>query len=599
MPYGAATPQPPTHPAAPRSVLAELLDQHYRTHPRALLVALPFALLALWVLRNALPHTFLAAWAILFFAVNLVRAVAARTYSLTPPEDRDERPWARRAVAGHAFGGIAWGILGAGTIVMRPEAPEYALIIFFIFAIFATFQVANPSRYPPAYYAWLAASMGPTLIAALLQDSEVYRSLVALGAIFVFTVSFVGRHSHRLMLDSISKELERSRLLDELIAKSNALDEANRAKTRFLAAASHDLRQPMQAAVLLVESLQERTREAENRRIVESIRNSVISMSALLNAILDVSRFDAGTVKPERSHFPVAQVLDRLRGQFAQAAKQKHLEFRVRPCDAVVETDPILLYRVLVNFCNNALQYTAAGGVLVGCRRRGAGVVIEVWDTGVGIAADKHREIFREFHQLANPQRDRGQGLGLGLAIVERTAGLLGHALALRSRPGRGSVFSIAVPVGDAAQVRAVDRPAIADLAGCTVLVIEDEAEIRAAMTILLEGWQCRVLAAASASEADAVLGRAGRSPDVLLVDYRLPGHENGVKLLQRLQQLHPGAGAILITGDVDPAILREAGDAGCQILHKPLRPARLRSLLGGFWRARTAAARDAAPTVP
>jgi hypothetical protein len=570
-----------------------MLDQHVSAYMRAFAVATPFAILAVWVLRNTLPRGFLVGWVVAFLAINLVRSMAARKFTETVPGQRNERVWALRATAGHGLGGSIWGVLGAGTIVLAPASPEYSLIIFFIFTIFATVQAANPSRYPPAYWAWVIGAVGPTLVAAVLQDSEVYRSLFALGVAFIFTLWIVGRRSHRMMLDGIAKELERQRLMEDLVRQTQALDEANHAKTRFLAAASHDLRQPMQAVVLLVESLQERIREPEHKRIAESIRTSVVSMSALLNAILDVSKFDAGTVKVERSHFPVSQVLERLASEFALRARQKGLAFRVRASTAVVETDPILLYRILANFCNNALQYTPTGGILVGCRTRGRNIAIEVWDTGIGIPADQHREIFREFHQLANPHRDRGQGLGLGLAIVERTAKLLELPLAVRSREDLGSVFSISVPRGDPRQVRIVEAARAEALDGCTVLVIEDESEIRAAMHVLLEGWGARVIAAATAADADAELAKLPVAPHVALVDYRLPGNENGVRILERLRERYPDSGGILITGDIGPEVLREAQAAGFEILHKPIRPARLRSLLGALWR------RAAQPRVP
>ena len=594
MPYGAKSPPTSTEAlagSAPENlVLGQVLQQHFGAYQRALLVASLFAILAVWLLRNALPHAFLLAWLAYFAGVNVVRILFGRSYRQLPESARDEQRWRVVALTAHATGGSAWGILGAATILFRPESPEYSLIFFFIFAIFATFQVANPSRYPPAYYAWVATSMGPTLVAALMQNTEIYRSIAGVGAIFVFTVSLVGRHSHKLMMDAFAKQVERTQLLESLIAQKDALDAASRAKTRFLAAASHDLRQPMQAVVLLVESLQERVQNPENRRIVESIRTSVIAMSALLNAILDVSKFDAGTVKVERTHFPVALVLDRLRNSFSYPATQKYLSFRVRRSAAIVETDAILLYRILTNLCNNALQYTQEGGILIGCRRRPDGLAIEVWDTGVGIPEDKYQEIFREFHQLANPQRDRTQGLGLGLAIVERTAALLDHRVEVRSRVGRGSVFSIVLPHGDPAKVREREAPASADqLDGCTVLVVEDEAEIRAAMTILLEGWRCKVLAASSGTEADALLLREDDAPDAILADYRLPGPENGIQIMRRLRRRFPGVGGVLITGDIGPETLREAEDAGYQILHKPLRPARLRALLGSLWRARLA----------
>jgi hypothetical protein len=187
-----------------------MLDQHVGAYMRAIAVATPFAILAVWVLRNTLPHRFLAAWVAGFLAINLVRSMAARKFAATAPEHRNERVWALRAIAGHGLGGSMWGILGAATIVLAPGSPEYSLIIFFIFTIFATFQAANPSRYPPAYWAWITAAMGPPLFAAVLQDSEIYRTLFTLGVVFVFSLWVVSRRSHRMMVDGIATDLERS-----------------------------------------------------------------------------------------------------------------------------------------------------------------------------------------------------------------------------------------------------------------------------------------------------------------------------------------------------------------------------------------------------
>jgi CheY-like chemotaxis protein len=318
-------------------------------------------------------------------------------------------------------------------------------------------------------------------------------------------------------------------------------------------------------------------------------------MAALLNGILDISKFEAGTVKPERSHFPVGNILERLRGTHAEHAVRKGLDFRVVRSNAIVETDPILLYRILANLASNALRYTDRGRVLVGCRRRADGLAIEVWDTGCGITEADQRVIFEEFHQLGNPQRDRDQGMGLGLAIVDRTARLLHHPIAVKSRVGHGSMFSITVPYGDAQAMRAPERGRQgewASLDGCTVLVVEDERDIRAAMTLLLESWGCEVLCAASGAEALSLLDSRDAAPDVVLADYRLPGEDNGIRVICAVRERHPGTSGILISGDVAPTVLKEAEVSGFKLLHKPIRPARLRSLLGNVWRERTAARR-------
>lgn len=550
----------------------------------------------MWLLRNVLPQAFLWVWLLLFISINGVRLAASRRFMAAAREERLAARWPAIATVGHGAGGAAWGTLGAVTVILRPDAPEYLLVSLFVIAIFAVFQAANPSRYPPAYYAWLGLAMGPPLVAAMLQGREVYLAVAAVVVIFAVAVTMVGRSTQRMMVEATVRDLERARLLDELTRQKDALDEANRAKTRFLAAASHDLRQPMQAITLLVESLQERVREPATGAIVESIRSSVSTMAALLNSILDISKFDAGTVRPERSHFPVGPVLERLRHAYGEAASRKGLRLRVVASSAIVHTDAVLLYRILANLVSNAVRHTAAGGVLVGCRRRGNGISIEVCDTGPGLTEAEQREVFREFVQLGNPQRDREQGLGLGLAIVERTVQLLGHRLEVRSRPGRGSIFALHVGYGDASQVRPVaECDESMSLAGCRVLVVDDERAVSEAMQLLLTGWGCEVLLASSGAHARDQLARLGEAPGIVVADYRLPGGEDGIAVLDAIRARYPQAAGILVSGDIGPEVLRRAEGSGYTLLHKPLRPARLRALMGNLWRGRTPA-RDTQP---
>ncbi|HEX5130374.1 MAG TPA: hybrid sensor histidine kinase/response regulator [Usitatibacter sp.] len=523
--------------------------------------------------------------------MNAARLDAARRFMAAAGSEREDPRWRTIAVVGHGAGGAAWGVLGAATVMLRPDAPEHLLVTLFIVAIFAVFQAANPSRYPAAYYAWIGLAIGPPLVAALLQGREVYVAISALGLMFLAATMIVGRSTQRLMVESTARELERARLMQSLIAQKAEVDEANRAKTRFLAAASHDLRQPMQAITLLVESLQERAREPATREIVESIRTSVGTMAALLNAILDISRFDAGTVSPERSHFEIEAVLERLRQAYAEAATRKGLELRVRASHDVVETDPVLLYRILSNLVSNALRYTERGRVLVCCRPRGHFLRIEVRDSGPGIPEARQREVFQEFVQLGNRQRDRQQGLGLGLPIVERTARLLGHALELRSRPGRGSVFAVTVGRGDPSRVRHAAEQQGAPLNGCSVLLIEDDREVLAATRLLLEGWGCTVHVASSGANCRDQLARLGEGPAIAIADYSLPGDEDGVTVLDTIRRRFPQTAGILVSGDIAPEVLRRAQASGYTLLHKPLRPARLRALMGHHWRSRMPAA--------
>ena len=587
-------------PFDPKSahVQSELLGVGFRAYPRNLINGVVFAALAGWFLRDTLPRAFIVIWLLALAALNLVRFSMSRSFLRSPPPPEAMLQWVRRAAVGQGLSGLAWGVLGAAVIGLAPQALEMVLIIFFTISLFVTFNAAGPASYPLFFNAFLFSAMVPMLVLAGLQAGEAYRYLFLTGVLFMIAAALIGANTNRYIIESIRMRYENVELLHDLIEQKDELDQANRGKTHFLAAASHDLRQPMQAVVLLVESLQERVRGPEERRIAESIRASVVSMAALLNAILDVSRFDAGTVKPERANFPVGRVLDRLRTAFGAEAAERRLTLRVLPSSAIVESDPILLYRVLANIVTNALRYTPRGRVTIGCRRRPGAMEIQVWDTGIGIPEDHLKDVFREFYQVGNPQRDREQGLGLGLAIVERTARLLGHPINVRSRVGVGSMFSLAVPIGDASAVR---RPTLegqggwVPLLGCKVLVVEDERDIRAAMTTLLEGWGCHVIAAASGAEAHELLAASADVPDVVFADYRLPGGEDGIALLEALVRAHPSTSAILISGDIEPELLKRASDAGLTLLHKPVRPARLRALLGSVWRDRANAPTGAA----
>jgi signal transduction histidine kinase len=577
--------------ARPDQVFHEILARGFRAYPRGIANGFVFAVLAAAYVWLGLPHEFLVAWLVASLAVGVARLRLSRAFLRAPPPPEELDKWARYAAIGYGGTGLLWGILGAAAIHYAPEAREYILTIGFLIVLFPVLAMQSSAGHPNVFRAFVFCAMAPIILVSALEPVPPggnYYLRLGLELMILAVTLAVGRSGNRLVAESIVMRHENLELVRELTRQKEELDKANLAKTRFLAAASHDLRQPMQAVVLLVENLRERAHEPAVRRVVESISTSVGAMSALLNEILDISKFDAGIVKPQRSVFPVASVLDRLRSAFAYPAAQHDLAFRVRPCTAVVETDPILLYRILVNLTNNALRYTRKGGVLVGCRRRPEGLWIEVWDTGIGIPGDKYEDVFREFHQLANAQRDRDQGLGLGLAIVERTARLLGHPLKIASRVGRGSLFALQVPYGDPSAVRASERSRAADaLDGCTVLVVDDEDEIRAAMTLLLEQWGCRVVSASSAAQVDSVLAALGSAPDVILCDYRLAGEENGVQVILGLRARFPDVGAVIISGDIGPEVLRETQQAGFHVMHKPLRPARLRSLLGSIWRER------------
>jgi CheY-like chemotaxis protein/anti-sigma regulatory factor (Ser/Thr protein kinase) len=305
-------------------------------------------------------------------------------------------------------------------------------------------------------------------------------------------------------------------------------------------------------------------------------------MSGLFNALLDISRLDAGVIEVQARVFPANRLLDRIRSAFTAQAEAKGLKLLVVPSRMLLHSDPLLLERIIFNLVSNALRYTARGGVVVGCRWRAGRVCIEVWDSGCGIAAEQQREVFQEFVQLHNPERDRDKGLGLGLAIVERLAQLLACTLSLRSQPGRGSVFGLQVPRAAAGAVveeqREVGRATLSGRLRGVVAVVDDDEAILTGMHTLLSGWGLTVVTARGSAELITQLAAA---PDVLLCDFRLRDGVTGLDVIATVQQhFNQRIVVVLITGDTASDAVRDIKASGYPLLHKPLRPAKLRTLL-------------------
>jgi signal transduction histidine kinase/integral membrane sensor domain MASE1 len=382
--------------------------------------------------------------------------------------------------------------------------------------------------------------------------------------------------------------LENVRLFEALQVSTRELGEANRAKSRFIAAASHDLRQPLHALGLFVARLQGRVKAAERSRIVEQIDASVAAMNELFNDLLDMSKLDSGVVAPNISEFPIAQLLERTESTFSATARNKGLSLRIVGNSAWVRSDLILLERILLNLVSNAVRYTARGKVLVGCRLRGRKLRIDVCDSGPGIPVDEHISIFREFYQLGGPRRERQGGMGLGLAIVDRLCRLLKHEIDFASELGKGSRFSVLVP-SVAARALIVEpkvsvHTTLDSIGGKLVVVIDDDPVVLDSTGGLLRSWGCHVLTVGSARVALAGLAEFNQSPDLIICDYQLSDGQTGVEAIEELRKsLNLPIPAFLISGDTTPERMREVRTSGYHLLHKPVRPRALRAMLSVF----------------
>ena len=488
------------------------------------------------------------------------------------------------------------GVLAGGMTFMAPLRQVYAA-----FATLLALPVALHFllRGEPAY--WLLGGGALLMLATVIgQAATVSRSLRSMIEL---------RFSNEAVLAEMHAETERARRAlasaeaarqeaeaahrearaahQEATAARHAAEAADLAKSKFLAAASHDLRQPVHAQGLFLEVLAGTALTAHQAELLASARIASRASQEMLNTLLDFSRIEAGVVQPHRQAFTIQSLLHNIENDLAPLADAKALTYRSPETAAVVDADAALVEMILRNLISNAIRYTERGGVLIACRRRSGSLVVEVRDTGIGIAPEHQAEVFREFHQLGNPERDRRKGLGLGLAIAKGLADTCGHALTLTSRPGRGSIFRLTLPLIPVADVPGVPgAPAMTPVTGSTaqlygthVLVLDDDETVLAGMAQLLHSWGCTC---ATADTISAALFAAHQLPPALFItDFRLREQDSGTTAAATLRWLL-GADlpVLMITGDTAPVRLREAAASGVPLLHKPVRPDQLHEAL-------------------
>lgn len=375
-----------------------------------------------------------------------------------------------------------------------------------------------------------------------------------------------------------------------LEVKKEEAERANQAKSSFLAAVSHDLRQPMHAVGLFAAALRDRVNTEEQAELVQRIEDSVSALQIMFDDLLNFSRLDAGVVEASMQPCDLKPILNRVWQDFQPVAAEKGLNLRVRIRSAYGLSDPVLLSRLLANLVANAVRYTEHGGILVGCRRRGQKWVIEVRDSGIGIPAEHLPHVFEEYYQVGNEERNRTRGVGLGLAIVHKIAQVLGHEFAVRSWVGKGSIFSVTLDAaeGQLTERRLGGQREIGQFTGERVLVIDDDKDARDSMSQLLQAWGLNVTAVESEAAAMAYMDQAGL-PCLIVCDFRLPG-TTGIELIHRLRgAVGKNLPALIVTGDTSAQSISTLQASGMSVLHKPVRPAKLRALISSILNGREA----------
>ncbi|MCP3734244.1 ATP-binding protein [Sphingomonas sp. RP10(2022)] len=539
------------------------------------------------------PLRLIVIWIAMQGGNQLMRAALLAGWQRRARADHEVARWAHIYTLHMIVSGAIWG--STMFLFVDPAQPiTVALILCSIYGVSAG-SMPGQAYYPPALYALVVPMYLAVVVRLGLTGDRYYILLGVTSLAFAITMAIFCRGQARMLEEGFRIRFENERLVASLTEQTAQAEQARRtaeraslAKSQFLAAASHDLRQPLYALSLFSDSLATLTLDHEGRRVVGSIQNSVAAMETLFVGLLDISKLEAGVVRPAIAPVSIDALFDRLSQYFHPVAIGRGLDLRFR-CDGEwVASDEALLEQVASNLVSNALRYTVRGGVLIAARRRGEGIAIEVWDTGPGIGEHDRERIFEEFVQLDNPERERGKGLGLGLSIARRSAALLDTDIALASRSGRGSRFEIVQPRVDPprrgmhAAARPASIPTLARDPALPVLVVEDDRDVRLALGDLLRRWDVAADAVEDAAAALALVA-AGRRYGAVVSDYRLAGGMHGLDLLERLVAVHPvpAPAMALITGDLHPDLIAAAHARAIPLLLKPLNADDLRTLLG------------------
>jgi two-component system, sensor histidine kinase len=553
----------------------------HRNIPTAVIGGLIVAGLTAAVFARVAPASHIAAWLAAAALLSAWRMFGWWKFRSANFSHSVAQRWLKQVMLGAALSGAMWG---AGSFLLSPaDQFDYQLLFVWAVVMMSVAAMFSFTAYFPCFLAFVIPWVVPVMVDMALRNSALHWGVAAGVLMFALVAMRFMWTLNEVFLKSLKLGYENLDLVDKLTQQKESAEAANLAKSRFLAVASHDLRQPMHALNLYVGSLWGLDLSDRARAVLANVRQCGEAMDKMFRALLDISRLDAGTVQADARVFRIATLLEDIRMEFEPQARNKGLDLRVVPCSACVDGDPELIERIVRNLLANAVNHTQRGKVLVGCRRKKGLLRLAVYDTGPGIAAAEQSAVFQEFYQVGNPERDRSKGLGLGLAIASRLARLLSMRVTLVSQAGRGSMFAIDLPLAAAQDIPAVSiKPTMhgarGDLAGALVLVVDDEAAILDAMRMLLESWGCTVITAATGAQALERVINLSRAPDVLVCDYRLPAHESGITVIETLRaEFNEDIPAMLLTGDTGPEHIREIEASGLLALHKPLQEDELR----------------------
>ena len=530
------------------------------------------------------PHVgALRAWSWAGAAIGIWSARAAICLVLLarPPQGPRILAWIRFL----SFSATASGMVAGSAAFLFFRAPPFEwAIMTMVLVSWGAAGVAVSGAVPAAFYGLVTFFLAPLATAWAVSDLPLKWMVAGLLLFTLFYLIVYARDGAELVARALRVGFENEELARQLRARETEAqaareraEDANRAKSRFLAAASHDLRQPLHSLSLLLDHVLRSTQDPKTGKILRQAARSAESLDKLFTGLLDLSRLDAGSLTPEIRPLSLGALLRRLENDYQALAQRKGLSFACASSQAWVSSDPAMLERVLRNLLDNAVKYTEQGGIAVEVEPRAQDVRVTVRDTGIGIDAAERDLIFEEYYQARNPSRDRAQGIGLGLAIVKRLCDLLGHAIEVDSAVGRGSTFRVTLATCESPAQREDDEaPLSADsleaLRGMVVAVIEDDADVREAMRTLLEDWGCHPAVAGDSGSAIALLETGKLVPDAIVADWRLADTENGLQAIERLCARFGDKPSAIVTGEINPADLRVPEHLSVAVMQKPVR---------------------------
>lgn len=543
--------------------------------------------LACWVAHLWLsgdPKTLV--WAALLHASHVLQYGLVRAFRAKGREALAEPVlWLRRYFGVLLLSSAAWGV---APLLFLPEPNLMASIVLVLgMLVMAAAGAHAVCAHRVAIYHWLFPLLGPLIALMLWQGSPIPVAVGLLTLAFMAMTLFFANAEYRLFVKELQTKLDNDALVRALRQQVVLVEEANREKSRFVASASHDLRQPMHALGLFAATLEKQLSGTPMQPTVTHMIRSIDALEESFSAMLDISKLDAGVIAPNLQSFPIRDLFRVLHMHCAGQAEELGLSLRFKPGGKIVMSDPHLLERVLGNLIHNAIRYTQEGGIVVVARTRPGWQAIEVWDTGIGMAEEELPRVFDEFYQVGNPGRDRGRGLGMGLAIVKRLVLLMGHTLEVASTPGRGTVFRILIKNTELAEmdhllVAADTVPSPIEFSR-TLLLIDDEESIREGMRGLLESWGYQVLSAGTITDACLEVRRHAGVIDIVISDLRLANGEDGLDAIDRVRAVY-GAPlpSLLITGDTSPDEVKRVHESGHRVMFKPVRTRDLHAVLKG-----------------